>query len=73
MHSVVKWNPFSVKIIGVPELSSNETAPETSSFCVKLFQGMEAEFEVSIFDTDIVQRVSTRGYITLFAIFLKSS
>ena len=62
---------FSVKIIGVPEISSNETAPETSSFCVKLFQEMGAE--VSIFDIDTMHCVSTRGYVTLFTIFLKSS
>ena len=62
---------FRVKIIGLPEISSNQTAPETSSFCVKLFQEMGAE--VSIFDIDIVHRVSTRGYVTLFAIFLKRS
>ena len=41
---------FSVKIISLPEMSSKETATETSSFCVKLFQEMGAE--VSIFDTD---------------------
>ena len=62
---------FSVKIIGLPEINSNETAPETSSFCVKLFQEMGAE--VSIFDTNIVHRVSRRGCVTLFTIFLKSS
>ena len=62
---------FSVKIIGLPEINSNETAPETSSFCVKLFQEMGAE--VFIFDTDIVHRVSTRGCVTLFSIFLKCS
>ena len=62
---------FSVKIIGLPEISSKETATETSSFCVKLFQEMGAE--VSVFDTDIVHRVSTRGCVTLFTIFLKSS
>ena len=62
---------FRVKIIGLPEINSNETAPETSSFCVKLFQEMGAE--VSIFDTDIVHRVSTRGYVTLFSILLKCS
>ena len=62
---------FRVKIIGLPEINSNETAPGTSSFCVKLFQEMGAE--VSIFDTDIVHRVSTRGYVTLFSIFLKCS
>lgn len=58
---------FSVKIIGQTEINSNETAPETSSFCVKLFQEMGAE--VSIFDTNIVHRLSTRGYVTLFSIF----
>ena len=62
---------LSVKIIGLPEISSNETAPETSSFYVKLVQEMGAE--VSIFDTDTTHRVSTRGYVTLFTIFLKSS
>ena len=62
---------FSVKIIGLPEISSKETATETSSFCVKLFQEMGAE--VSIFDTNIVHRVSTRGCVTLFTIFLNSS
>ena len=41
---------FNVKIIGLPEKSSNETAPETSSLRVKLFQEMGAE--VSIFDID---------------------
>ena len=41
---------FNVKIIGLPEMSSKETATETSSFCVKLFQEMGAE--VSIFDID---------------------
>ena len=60
---------FSVKIISLPEISSKETATETSSFCVKLFQEMGAE--VSIFDTDIVHRVSTRVCVTLFTIFLK--
>ena len=58
---------LSVKRIGLPEISSNET----SSFCVKLFQEMGAE--VSIFDTDTTHRVSTKGYVTLFTIFLKSS
>ena len=50
---------FNVKIIGLPEKSSDETAPETSSFCVKLFQEMGAE--VSIFDIDTVHPVSTRN------------
>ena len=50
---------FNVKIMGLPELKSNETAPETSSLCVKLFQEMGAE--VSILDIDIAHRVSTRN------------
>ena len=49
---------FNVKIIGLRELKSNETAPETSSLCVKLFQEMGAE--VSILDIDLAHRVSTR-------------
>lgn len=48
----------SIKIIGQPELKSNETAPKTSSLCVKLFQEMGAE--VSILDIDVAHRVSTR-------------
>ena len=50
---------FNVKIVGLPELKPNETAPETSSLCVKLFQEMGAE--VSILDIDIAHRVSTRN------------
>ena len=49
---------FNVKIIGLPELNSSETVPETSPLCVKLFQEMGAE--VSILDIDIAHRVSTR-------------
>ena len=50
---------FNVKIIGLQELNSNETAPKTSSLCVKLFQEMGAE--VSILDIDIAHRASTRN------------
>ena len=50
---------FNVKITGLPELNSSETAPETSSLWVKLFQEMGAE--VSILDIDIAHRVSTRN------------
>ena len=50
---------FNVKITGLSELNSSETAPETSSLCVKLFQEMGAE--VSILDIDIAHRVSTRN------------
>ena len=40
------------------ELKSDETAPGTSSLCIKLFQEMGAE--VSILDIDIAHCVSTR-------------
>jgi len=50
---------FNVKIIGLPELSSSENAPETSTLCVKLFQEMGTE--VSISDIDIAHRVSSRN------------
>ena len=46
---------FNVKIVGLPELSPSESAPETSSLCVKLFQEMGAE--VSIFDINLAHRV----------------
>ena len=49
----------NVKIIGLQELNSSETAPKTSSLCVKLFQEMGAE--VSILDIDIAHRASTRN------------
>ena len=45
--------------IGLPELISKETTPETSSLFLKLFQEMGAE--VSILDIDIAHRVSTRN------------
>ena len=50
---------FNVKIIGLQGLNSSETAPKTSSLCVKLFQEMGAE--VSILDIDIAHRASTRN------------
>ena len=50
---------FNVKIIGLPEMNSSETAPKTSSLCVKLVQEMGTE--VSILDIDITHRVSTRN------------
>ena len=45
---------FNVKIIGLPEKSS-ETAAETSALCVKLFQEMGADVFLS--DIDIAHRV----------------
>ena len=49
---------FKVKLIGLPELNPGDTAPDTSSLCVKLFQEMGAE--VSIVDIDIAHCASTR-------------
>ena len=48
---------FNVKIIGLPEKSS-ETAAATSVLCVKLFQKMRAEGFLS--DTDIAHRAPSR-------------
>ena len=48
---------FNVKIIGLPEKSS-ETAAETSALCVKLFQEMGAEVFLS--DIDIAHCVPSR-------------
>ena len=73
MYSVPKWNVLLTPLmmsrstvtsskknnIGLPELISKETTPETSSLFLKLFQEMGAE--VSILDIDIAHRVSTRN------------
>ena len=60
MNDAEEYNyQFNVKIIGLPELNSSETAPETSPLCVKLLQEMGAE--VSILVIDIAHRVSTRN------------
>ena len=60
MNDAEEYNyQFNVKIIGLPELNSSETAPETSPLCVNLFQEMGAE--VSILVIDIAHRVSTRN------------
>ena len=48
---------FNVKIIGLPEKSS-ETTAETSELCVKLFQEMGTEVFLS--DIDIAHRVPLR-------------
>ena len=66
MYSVPKWNVLLTPLMmprstvfSLPELNSSETAPETSSLCVKLFQEMGAE--VSLLDIEIAHRVSTRN------------
>ncbi|KAK2547654.1 hypothetical protein P5673_032311 [Acropora cervicornis] len=50
---------FNVKLLGVPQLSADENAVQTSNLCVKIFNKMVAN--VSINDLDIAHRVSTRS------------
>ena len=50
---------FNVKLLGVPQLSENENAVQTSNLCVKIFNKMGAN--VLINDLDIAHMVSTRS------------
>lgn len=50
---------YNVKIVGMPELSEQESYSQTSRLCVKLFSDMGAE--VSIHDIDIAHRVPQRN------------
>ena len=50
---------FNVKILGVPECVSNESALQTSNLCVAIFNKMGAE--VSLTDIDIAHRVKPRN------------
>ena len=49
---------FNAKILGVPELSSTESAENTSNLCLRLFNAMGAH--VTLNDIDIAHRVMTR-------------
>ena len=49
---------YNVKIIGVPQLNSRESAVETTQLCIKLFNKLG--IEVSQHDIDIAHRVSVR-------------
>ena len=49
---------FNVKIVGVPELRSKESAMDTSNLCVKLFSEMGAN--VSLQNIHIAHRVPQR-------------
>ena len=49
---------FNAKILGVPELSSMESAEDTSNLCLRLFNAMGAH--VTLNDIDIAHRVTTR-------------
>ena len=50
---------YNVKIIGLPELSEQESYSQTSDLCVKLFSDMGAD--VSLHDIDIANRVPQRN------------
>ena len=50
---------FNVKILGVPECVSNESALQTSILCVAILNKMGAE--VSLTDIDIAHRVKPRN------------
>ena len=49
---------FNVKILGVPECASQESALQTSNLCVAIFNKMGAE--VTLTDIDIALRVKPR-------------
>ena len=50
---------YNVKIVGMPELSEQESYSQTSALCVKLFSDMGAD--VSLHDIDIAHRVPQRN------------
>lgn len=50
---------FNIKLLGVPQLGTDENAVQTSDLCVKIFNKMGAN--VSINDLDIAHRVSSRS------------
>ena len=49
---------YKVKIVGLPELSEQESYSQTSDLCVKLFSDMGAD--VSLPDIDISHRMQQR-------------
>lgn len=50
---------YNVKLIGIPELKSKESAQKTSILCIKLFQGMGVD--ITLQDIDIAHRVPSRN------------
>ena len=50
---------YNVKIVGMPELSEQESYSQTSSLCVKLFSDMGDD--VALHDKDIAHRVPQRN------------
>ena len=50
---------YNIKIVGVPELNSQETAMDTSKLCAKLFAEMKTD--ITLQDIDIAHRVPLRS------------
>ena len=60
IDSMCEYNyQYNVKIVGMPELSEQESYSQTSGLCVKLFSDMGAD--VSLYDIDIAHRVPQRN------------
>ena len=55
----VEVDQYNVKIVGLPEIKASESASDTTTLCLSLFQA--AGVEISIQDTDIVHRIPTRN------------
>ena len=53
---------YNVKMVGIPEVNSRESALGTFTLCVKLFEEMGAE--ISLQDIDIAHCISTRPSTT---------
>ena len=53
---------YNLKIVGVPQISENESATQTADLCVKLFSGLGVN--ISISDIDIAHRVPQRNATT---------
>ncbi|XP_028406806.1 uncharacterized protein LOC114529249 [Dendronephthya gigantea] len=49
---------FNVKLLGIPELKAKESAIQTSTLCVQIFNAMGVQ--VTLQDVDIAHRVPTR-------------
>ena len=50
---------YNVKIVGLPEIKASESASDTTTLCLSLFQA--AGVEISIQDVDIAHRIPTRN------------
>ena len=50
---------YNVKIVGLPEIKASESASDTTTLCLSLFQA--AGVEISIQDIDIAHRTLTRN------------